>query len=91
MKIPDTFQLCGITWRVIPCDVITDMGQCCSETYTIRLRKDLSEQAKAATFCHELQHAVRYMAGESDHDERQVDAHGNLWHQLLAQLIPAKR
>lgn len=84
MKIPRSFQLAGITWRVVETDAISDMGHCDSEAATIRLRADLPAQVKEATFCHELQHAIRYMAGQSDHDEREVDAHGNLLHQFLS-------
>jgi len=81
--VPTSFQLAGITWKVVETDAISDMGHCDSEAATIRLRSDLSAQVKEATFCHELQHAIRYMAGETDHDERVVDAHGNLLHQFL--------
>jgi hypothetical protein len=83
VKVPKSFQLAGITWKVVETDAISDMGHCDSEAATIRLRSDLSPQVKQATFCHELQHAIRYMAGETDHDERVVDAHGNLLHQFL--------
>lgn len=83
MSVPTSFQLGGITWKVVDTDAISDMGHCDSEAATIRLRSDLSQQVKQATFCHELQHAIRYMAGETDHDERTVDAHGNLLHQFL--------
>jgi len=83
MKIPKTFQLAGIVWKVVETDAISDMGHCDSEAATIRLRSDLSAQVKQATFCHELQHAIRYMAGETDHDEKEVDQQGNLLHQFL--------
>lgn len=83
MKIPRSFQLAGITWKVVETDAISDMGHCDSEAATIRLRSDLSPQVKQATFCHELQHAIRYMSGETDHDEKVVDAQGNLLHQFL--------
>lgn len=83
MKIPKTFQLAGMTWRVEETAAISDMGHCDSETATIRIRSGLSSQVKEATFCHELQHAIRFMAGETDHDEKSVDAHGNLLHQFL--------
>lgn len=83
MKIPRSFQLAGITWRVVETDAISDMGHCDSEAATIRLRSDLSPQVKQATFCHELQHAIRYMSGETDHDEKVVDQQGNLLHQFL--------
>ena len=83
MKIPRSFQLAGIVWKVEETNAISDMGHCDSEAATIRLRSDLSPQVKLATFCHELQHAIRYMAGQQDHDEKEVDQQGNLLHQFL--------
>lgn len=85
MKIPRTFTLAGIRWTVEESSVISEMGHCAAETATIRLRKDLSPQVKAATFCHELQHAIRYTLGKDEHDEVEVDAQGNLLHQFLSQ------
>jgi hypothetical protein len=87
MKIPKSFTLAGLRWTVEESVAITDMGHCCSETAVIRLRKDLSPQMKAATFCHELQHAIRFASGlpQEQHDEKEVDAQGNLLHQFLAQ------
>lgn len=85
MKIPASFHLAGIRWSVEETDAISEMGHCASETATIRLRKGLSDQVKAATFCHELQHAIRYTLGLDEHDEREVDAQGNLLHQFLEQ------
>lgn len=83
MKLPKTFRLAGMVWTVELSDAISDMGHCDSELAKIRIRKDLSAQVKLAVFCHELQHAIRYTAGETDHDEKEVDAHGNLLHQFL--------
>lgn len=85
MKIPKAFTLAGIRWSVEETDVISEMGHCSAETATIRLRKDLSAQVKGATFCHELQHAIRYTLGKDEHDEVEVDAQGNLLHQFLEQ------
>jgi hypothetical protein len=85
VKIPKSFTLAGIRWAVEESDAITDMGHCCSETAKIRLRSDLSAQMKAATFCHELQHAIRFTSGLDTHDEKEVDAQGNLLHQFLEQ------
>jgi len=85
MKIPKTFTLAGIRWSVEESDAISEMGHCNAETAMIRLRKGLPEQVKAATFCHELQHAIRYTLGLDDHDEKEVDAQGNLLHQFLQQ------
>lgn len=85
MRIPKSFTLAGILWSVEESDAITEMGHCNAETATIRLRSGLADQVKAATFCHELQHAIRYTLGQDDHDEKEVDAQGNLLHQFLAQ------
>ena len=82
-KVPKTFQLGGIVWRVAETDAISDMGHCDSETAIIRLRVDLPAQIKLATFCHELEHSMLFTMGRTDHDEREVDAHGNLLHQFL--------
>lgn len=85
MKIPKSFRLAGILWTVEDCEGITEMGHCAAETATIRLRKGLSDQVRAATFCHELQHAIRYTLGKDEHDEVEVDSQGNLLHQFLEQ------
>jgi hypothetical protein len=85
VKIPKTFTLAGIRWSVEESDAISEMGHCNAETATIRLRKGLSDQVKAATFCHELQHAIRYTLGLDEHDEKEVDSQGNLLHQFLEQ------
>jgi hypothetical protein len=85
MKIPKSFTLAGIRWTVEESDAIEEMGHCSAESAVIRLRKGLSAQVKAATFCHELGHAIRYTLGKDEHDEVEVDAHGNLLHQFLEQ------
>lgn len=85
MKIPKSFRLAGVVWTVEETNVITEMGHCAAETATIRIRKSLPAQIKAATFCHELQHAIRYTLGKDDHDEVEVDSQGNLLHQFLEQ------
>jgi hypothetical protein len=90
MKIPKTFTLAGIKWTVEETSHISDMGHCDSESAVIRLRQDLSPQMKAATFCHELQHAIRFTLGRSDHDEVEVDQQGNLLHQFLEQYHSTK-
>jgi len=85
VKIPKSFTLAGIRWTVEESAVFTEMGHCSAETATIRIRKDLPAQVKAATFCHELQHAIRYTLGKDEHNEEEVDAQGNLLHQFLEQ------
>lgn len=85
MRIPKTFMLAGTRWTVEFSDAISEMGHCNAETATIRIRSSLSDQVKAATFCHELGHAIRYTLGKDEHDEVEVDAQGNLLHQFLEQ------
>lgn len=87
VKIPKSFQLAGTRWTVEECAVLGDaMGQCDSNTATIRLLKSLSPQTKAQTFCHELIHAILFTMGHVSHDEREVDAQGHLLHQFLQQM-----
>jgi hypothetical protein len=85
MKIPKKFTLAGIKWTVEETNTIAEMGHCDPNTARIRLRKDLTPQMKAATFCHELQHAIRFTTGNYEHNEVEVDAQGNLLYQFLEQ------
>jgi len=84
-KIPKSFQLAGVVWTVEESEAISDMGHCDGEGAIIRIRKDLSKQMKFATFTHELMHAIKFAAGipQEDHNEREIDAMGNLLHQFL--------
>lgn len=83
MKVFQSFTLGGLRWRVVESDSISEMGHCDPEQAVIRLRKNLPAPVKAQTLCHELVHAIKYTAGETGHDEREVDALGNLLHQVL--------
>lgn len=85
MKIPKSFTLAGIKWTVEETTAISEMGHCDPNNARIRLRKDLSPQVKGATFCHELQHAIRFTLGKYDHDEVEADAQGNLLFQFMEQ------
>jgi hypothetical protein len=46
----------------------------------------MTPQAAEATFFHELVHAIKFTMGETNHDEREVEAFGNLLHQTFVQL-----
>lgn len=85
MKIPKSFQLAGLKWTVEETNNISEMGHCNYNECTIRLKKDLNPQMKAATFCHELQHAIRFATGVFEHNEVEIDAQGNMLHQFLEQ------
>ena len=83
MKIPSTFNLAGVRWRVFEIDGLGAMGYCDPATAVIRLDKGLPAQIKAATFCHELVHAIKDTMGLREHDEKEVDAFGHLLHQFI--------
>lgn len=60
---------------------LTDMGQCDPQKYEIFIREGMNEQASVATFYHELVHAIKFVMGETDHSEKEVEGFGNLLHQ----------
>ncbi len=83
-KPPKAFTLAGVNWRVVEVGGLDEMGRCGPVAATILLRKSLAPQIKMQTFCHELEHALRFSAGQFEgHDEKEVDALGNLLHQFL--------
>ena len=81
--IPDTFMLAGTVWTVAYSADIGELGRCERDKATILLKTDVPEQVMVSTFCHELIHAMKFMRGETDHDEKDVDAQGHLLHQFL--------
>jgi hypothetical protein len=81
-----TFYLAGCKWTVSLSKDITEMGTCNPVTYEIILKENMSPQAIEATFFHELVHAIKFTMGETGHDEREVEAFGNLLHQTFVQL-----
>lgn len=40
-------------------------------------------QATEATFFHELVHAIKFVMGDTDHSEKEVEGFGNLLHQWV--------
>jgi hypothetical protein len=62
------------------------MGTCNPLTYEIIIKDNMTPQAAEATFFHELVHAIKFTMGETNHDEREVEAFGNLLHQTFVQL-----
>ena len=83
MKIPKTFQLGGADWQVIQIPNFALLGQCLRDDRTIFLRKNMPTEHKEQTFCHELIHAIKYMQGEDDHNEQQVDLFATFLHQFM--------
>ena len=85
MKIPSTFQLAAITWKVEQFDkLLNAYGACYLQDNTIHLLKTLQPAQKAQTFCHELVHAILFSMGKQmPHDEEYVDAFAHYLHQYL--------
>lgn len=79
-----SFQLAGSTWTVSLSNDINEMGYCDPETYNIKIRANLSEQARQATFFHELVHAILFTMGQTNHNEEFVDTFGGFLHQFSA-------
>lgn len=82
--VPKAFNLCGTKWRVVEVEGLAELGHCERDKATIRLRSGMDPQIRQSTFCHELIHAMWFMLGKTEHDEREVDAMGHLLHQYLA-------
>lgn len=78
-----SFQLAGSTWSVQLSPDITEMGYCDSESHIIKIRSNLSEQARMATFYHELVHAILFTMGQTNHNEEFVDTFGGFMHQFM--------
>lgn len=83
LALPASFELAGICWSVKVIPGLPDLGQCLRDSAEIHIRAGLQPQIAAATFCHELVHALLYTTGKTDHDEREVDQLGALLHQFL--------
>ena len=81
--IPETFQLVGITWRVVYNKHMDELGLCKRDEATIYIKEGLPQPIAAATFAHELVHAIKFARGETEHDEKDVDSFGNLLHQFF--------
>ena len=85
MKIPSTFQLAAITWKVEDADKLQGAyGVTHLTDNVIQLLKSLNAPQKKQTFCHELVHAILFSMGKQmPHDEEYVDAFAHYLHQYL--------
>lgn len=84
MLIPKSFQLAGITWKVVQTKGLENLGLCDRDKSTIRLQEEQETPLKELTFMHELVHAIKYTKGEvAPHDEKEVDATAYLLHQYM--------
>ena len=82
-NLVSSFQLAGSTWSVQLSSDITEMGYCDSECNVIKIRSNLSDQARQATFYHELIHAILFTMGQTNHNEEFVDTFGGFMHQFM--------
>lgn len=78
-----SFSLAGSQWTVSLSPDINEMGYCDPEAYCIKIRANMSDQAKQATFYHELVHAVLFTMGQTNHNEEFVDTFGGFIHQFM--------
>jgi hypothetical protein len=81
LKIPKSFQLAGSTWVVEQVIDFENLGQTFRDECRIVLRENLPPQVKEHTFFHELCHSIKFMMGQEDHDEVEVDGFAAYLHQ----------
>jgi hypothetical protein len=80
-------NICGITHEVIECDDKFDadlhFGQIDYKACEIRINKDVNEQEKQETLCHEMVHGILNHIGRNDLscDETFVQTLGNAIYQ----------
>lgn len=85
MKIPASFVLGGVTWKVEKLPLTDALGLCLYDKAIIRLEESLPPDVMEQTFCHELEHAFMYAMGVRNHDEREVDGKATFLHQYFKQ------
>lgn len=83
MKIPKSLKIGGHKWRVIQVDAEVLGGDDCygdqnHATNTIRLRKDMDDGQKIATFIHEIIHCINL-----EMEEVEVDYMAQAIYQIL--------
>jgi hypothetical protein len=80
-------NLCGIPHKVIECEdkfnVDMHFGQIDYRSCEIRINKDMTEESKKETICHEMVHGIFIHLGYNDYaqDEQLVQALGNAIYQ----------
>jgi len=79
----NTFQLAGALWTVTQIQDYNLLGSCSRDTRQIILKKNVMQELKEQTFFHELIHAIYYMLGREDHDEKEVDLLATFLHHYL--------
>ena len=83
----ETVNICGIPHKVVEYedkfDVDTHFGQICYKECEIRINKELTEEHKKETLCHEMIHGILVHLGynEMSSDEHFVQVLGNAIYQ----------
>lgn len=76
-------NICGIPHKIVECEdnfnIDTHFGQIDYKACEIRINKDMTEDAKKETICHEMIHGIFVHLGYNDYtnDEQLVQALGN--------------
>jgi hypothetical protein len=86
MKIPTSFKLGGLTWKVVLRKRLPGKyGECDLAKTTIYVRNNISQELMEQTFCHELAHAIQFAMGilQENHNEQEIDAFATFLHQFL--------
>lgn len=85
MKIPKSFKLAGVTWKVVQQKDSYNLGLCERDKALITLRKNVGPiTTKEIALLHELVHAIKYTQGDfGPHDEKEVDALAHFLHQFM--------
>lgn len=80
-------NICGVPHKIIECEdkfnADVHFGQIDYKTCEIRINKDLTEENKKETICHEMVHGIFVHLGYTDYaqDEQLVQALGNAIYQ----------
>lgn len=80
------FKLAGATWTVKYTDHIHELGRTDSERNIIFVNSRQTQQGIDLTIAHEVVHAILFTMGETEHDEKFVEAFAQLLYQYEAQL-----
>ena len=82
-------KICGIPHKIIECDdafnIDTHCGQINYGKAEIKINKDLSDEMKQETLCHEIVHGMLVVIGRNDlsNDETLVQCLGNAINQTF--------
>jgi hypothetical protein len=83
-----TVNICGVLHKVVECEDKFDtdcchFGQIDYKTCEIRINKDMTEEVKKETICHEMIHGIFVHLGYNNYsqDEQLVQALGNAIYQ----------